>query len=130
VISRFGHFEEEALMSRQSSAEKRSFWQMAVQLQEESGLSVARFCEREELKPATFYGWRRRLQREASAGHAGPGGEANSGGTLELVPVRVLQDEQHVPVEVVSPSGFIVRVAGGAEIENVRRVLQLVQGEA
>lgn len=54
-------------MVRRSSEEKRAFWQMVVQMQEESGLSVRRFCEREGVGQASFFGWRRKFRAEAVA---------------------------------------------------------------
>lgn len=113
-------------MSRRSGAEKRSFWQMAVQMQQESGLSVATFCEREGLNATTFYGWRRKLQREASPACDDRNDDTNSRPPLDLIPVRIVQESPTAPVEIVSPDGLVVRVPAGAETENVRRILQLI----
>jgi len=42
-----------------------STWREIVSRQAESGLSVQEFCEREDIKAASLYGWRSRLQRAA-----------------------------------------------------------------
>ena len=42
-----------------------SGWRELVDRQEQSGLTVAQFCEREGIKSASLYGWRSRL-REGS----------------------------------------------------------------
>ena len=42
-----------------------SAWREIVARQEESGLTVQEFCEREGLKTASLYGWRVRLRRES-----------------------------------------------------------------
>jgi len=39
-----------------------STWRELVERQEQSGLSVAQFCEREGIKSASLYGWRSRLR--------------------------------------------------------------------
>ena len=60
---------------RRSSEEKRAFWRMVVQMQEESGLSVRKFCEQEGLGQASFFGWRRKFRaEEAEAGDGSDGG--------------------------------------------------------
>ena len=41
-----------------------SAWREIVARQEQSGLAVQEFCEREGLKAASLYGWRVRLRRE------------------------------------------------------------------
>lgn len=39
-----------------------SGWRELVDRQEQSGLTVAQFCEREGIKSASLYGWRSRLR--------------------------------------------------------------------
>ena len=114
-------------MARQGSAEKRAFWQLAVEMQQESGLTVSKFCEREALNAASFYAWRRKLRRGASQtspDRSGSGEKAKP--SLQLVPVQVIEDRASAAVEVVSPNGLTLRVSDDAATENVRRVLQLL----
>ena len=49
-----------------------SAWREIVARQDQSGLSVKAFCEREGIKAVSLYRWRSRLQREDSSapGHA------------------------------------------------------------
>ena len=44
-----------------------SAWRELVQRQEQSGLSVTQFCEREGIKAASLYGWRSRLREGPKA---------------------------------------------------------------
>jgi hypothetical protein len=44
-----------------------SVWREIVARQEQSGLTVTAFCEREGLKPASLYGWRVRLRQSATS---------------------------------------------------------------
>lgn len=110
-------------MARQSSAEKRAFWRLVVQMQEESGLSVRKFCEREGLGQASFFGWRRKFRAEDGERC---GGSEHGGESVRLAPVKLLDEKGPAAVEVVSPSGLILRVGDEAKTENVRRVLQLM----
>jgi hypothetical protein len=55
-------------MVRQRRSE--SAWREIVARQEQSGLTVQKFCEREGLKAASLYGWRVRLRQEPSGKRA------------------------------------------------------------
>src|SRR5215472_3887082 len=68
-----------------------SAWQEIVARQEQSGLTVQEFCEREGLKAASLYGWRLRLRREPAGKSASPPisrrrarAEKVSGGFIDL----------------------------------------------
>jgi transposase-like protein len=47
-------------ISRQRRSE--STWREIVERQEQSGLTISAFCEREGIKLASLYGWRSRLR--------------------------------------------------------------------
>lgn len=53
--------------SRSKRAEMREFWEEAVRLWGESGLSVREFCTREGVALHAFYSHRRELQQERMA---------------------------------------------------------------
>lgn len=108
-------------MARQNGEEKRAFWRLVVQMQEESGLSVRKFCEQEGLGQASFFAWRRKFRAEG-AERCEHGDES-----VRLVPVKLLEEKGPSAVEVVSPCGLVLRVGNDANTENVRRVLQLMQ---
>lgn len=118
---------------RLSGGERGAFWRKMVQRQRESGLSVARFCRREGLKPVTFYAWRRRLQDEATSSRSRSDGEqaatGRDGKGLQLVPIQLVGQGRQEPscVEVVAPGGFVVRIPEDATDGQVRRVLQLLR---
>ena len=48
---------------KQTEAEQRQFWQMAVETWQSSGLPVRRFCRQEGLTEPLFYSWRKRLAK-------------------------------------------------------------------
>ena len=47
-------------------------WREIVSRQEQSGLTVTQFCEREGLKAASLYGWRGRLREDAASEKPSP----------------------------------------------------------
>jgi hypothetical protein len=49
-----------------------SYWREIVARQEQSGLTVTEFCERENLNTASLYGWRVRLRRVAAGKKTSP----------------------------------------------------------
>jgi transposase-like protein len=51
--------------SRSKRVETREFWEAAIRLWTDSGLSVREFCSREGLAEHTFYSWRRELLPES-----------------------------------------------------------------
>jgi len=55
-------------MTRRGSSSKRAEWRERLGRHRRSGLSVARFCEREGVSTASFYSWRKRLDDAGAAG--------------------------------------------------------------
>ena len=53
--------------SGERSIERETFWREQVQRQAASGTSVRQFCETAGLSEASFYAWRRELQRRDAA---------------------------------------------------------------
>lgn len=62
--------------SKSKRAETREFWEAAIRLWKDSGLSVREFCRREGLSEHTFYSWRRVVLPEITASEAN---QASSG---------------------------------------------------
>jgi transposase-like protein len=56
--------------SKSKRTETREFWEAAVRLWKDSGLSVREFCRREGLSEHTFYSWRRVMLPEITASEA------------------------------------------------------------
>jgi transposase-like protein len=49
------------------SDERRYYWQAAMELQQQSGLSIRKFCQQEGLAESAFYFWRRELTQRAKS---------------------------------------------------------------
>ena len=98
---------------------KERQWRRRIDQWRTSGLSVRAFCARHGLATASFYNWRRVLQRRAPAEQPA------------FVPVQVVADA--VPtrtnaLEVVLTDGRTVRVAPGFDAATLRQLLAVLEG--
>ncbi len=84
-------------MARQADERKFIDWRARLARHAKSGLTVAGFCEREDVAVATFHYWRRKCQGEAAT--------------------REQPRAEFAPVEVVHGSGVTIRFPGGAVME-------------
>src|SRR5437773_12524500 len=82
---------------------KAEQWQQWIQEWRASGLSVRGFCLRHGLAQASFYGWRRKLERRAAQ-------------PATFIPLHILADAGPAPgraLEVILAGGRSVRVPPG-----------------
>jgi transposase-like protein len=68
--------------SKSKRVETREFWEAAIRLWTESGLSVREFCGREGLVEHTFYSWRRELMPESPVPEVDQESAATVGGEV------------------------------------------------
>ena len=97
---------------------KEHQWRRWIGEWQASGLSVRAFCQRRGLTVASFYAWRRALQRRAAE-------------KATFVPVQVLPDAvqtQTSALEVLLPDGRTVRVAPGFDAATLRQLLAVLEG--
>jgi transposase-like protein len=94
-------------MAKTSRADRRRYWQEAIERQEGSGQSIVGFCAKEGLSPASFHAWKRRLRRHQRATRQKAAKEA-------LVPVQIISDPAHGTgnMEVQWPGGVALRAQG------------------
>ena len=90
-------------MGRQSDPRKAAAWERRIARFGNSGLTVARFCDREGVAVATFHYWQRRF-RDVSA--------AEAAWSTPALPVARFD-----PVEVMSRQAVTIRFASGAVME-------------
>ena len=90
-------------MGRQSDPRKAAAWERRIARFSDSGLTVARFCDREGVSVATFHSRQRKLGEVSATEAAWP--------TLALPVARF------DPVEVVSRQAVTIRFASGAVME-------------
>ena len=96
---------------------KERHWRRWISQWRTSGLSVRAFCAQHGLADASFYRWRRVLERRATEHPA-------------FVPVQIVADvrpQQSSALELVLADGRAVRVAPGFDEATLRRLLAVLQ---
>jgi transposase-like protein len=96
-------------MPRTANADVHDLWHQRLQRFARSGLSITAFCRREGVSQPSFYAWRRRL----------------GNGSPRFLPVRVVPPTG-APVEVLLPSGCVLRLSPGCELAWVRDLLEVL----
>jgi transposase len=115
---------------------REKFWRRTIRDQERSGLSVRDFCGREGLKDWTFRWWRVELgrrDRQPSAAFKGERqGEPTEAATaflpVRVVDLEVVSPRPAPPIEILLPTGMIVRVPSGFDPPTLGRVLAVLEG--
>jgi hypothetical protein len=102
----------------------RSLWEQRLSAFERSGLCAAAFCARERISLPSFYSWRRRLRQGPPP--RTPRSTAAATTELPFLPIQIAPAA--TPVEVVLPSGPVLRLAPGCDLSFVRSVV-LALGE-
>jgi hypothetical protein len=94
-------------MARTRNADRRRYWQAAIERQQASGQSIVGFCAEEGVSTASFHAWKRRLRRSQRGGRRKATEET-------LVPVQIVNDPLAGmgTLEVQWPSGVVLRVRG------------------
>jgi hypothetical protein len=106
-------------VSKVRDRKKEAYWRRQFVEHGRSGKSVAEFCRQRRISPHQFHWWKRRLslldgQEEGSQAGNAPG----------FVPVRLpVFSFSAGLIEVVHPSGCVVRVPPGFDGDCLRRVL-------
>jgi len=103
-------------LGRRPDPSTRQVWQQRLERLRNSGLTVSAFCDREGISPASFYAWRRRLQGDPAP---------NTADVARLVPVRLVTPSAGAPVELVLPSGLVLRLPPDTDLAWLRQLLPL-----
>src|SRR5262249_51653247 len=98
-------------MPRTADSATHHLWHQRLQRFARSGLSITAFCEREGISPPSFYAWRRRLRHGLPA--------------PRFLPVRVAP-QPTAPVELLLPSGCVLRLTPGCDLAWIRDLLDLL----
>jgi len=107
---------------KQRDGAKGRFWRRVVRQWRQSGLSVRAFCAQHGLSEASFYAWRRALNRRDTA-------------AVSFVPVAVVSEERSASagvgacagLELVVGRGRVVRVGPGFDAPTLQRLLALLE---
>lgn len=105
-------------MRRQRDPQLEQFWRQTMAKWQQSGQTIGDFCEQQQLSQPNFHAWKRELaKRDAErvgAEKRGAGPRRGVGRRAwPLVPVRIVAD---AVIEVVLPTGLVLRVPGGVEV--------------
>ena len=95
------------------------FWLDLITRWKTSGQSVAAFCAARGVSQASFYTWRKRLVARGKAP------TASDPSPPSFAAVRVVPG---IPVEVVLPTGVVVRVLAGSDPGAVSRLVAALGG--
>jgi transposase len=95
----------------------RQRWQHRLDRFRRRGLTVPAFCDREGISPASFYAWRRRLQHDPTP----PATDMP-----RLVPVCLVPRPASALVEVLLPSGLVLRLSPDCDLAWLRQLFPLL----
>jgi hypothetical protein len=116
---------------------REKFWRRTIRRQQQSGLTIRAFCQREGLKDWTLRWWRQELARRDqqpspdARRHDADGQPAEAAPVF--LPVRVVGQETvppqpPPPIEILLPTGPTVRVPGGFDPSTLRAILTILEG--
>src|SRR5262245_13035895 len=104
-----------------SRAANRQAWSERLARFASAGLTTAQFCAAEGVSVASFYLWRRRLAAADLSAVAAPTAPPEP---PRWLPVRLADPAP--AVELVLPSGAVLRIGNGADEAMLRSLLRLV----
>ena len=97
-----------------------------IQRQQASGLSIQRFCRRENLATATFFEWKRKFRQ------ASPAPEASAAAAVNFAAVRVVPEASAAmpagTIEIVLGRDRRIRLAGPVDRTTLADVLAVLEG--
>jgi hypothetical protein len=109
-------------VGRQRDGGKEQFWRRMLRRWRGSGLSVRAFCHEHGLSEASFYGWRRTLdRRDAKAVAFVP---------AHIVPDEPVQARDQGPgcaLELVLGAARVLRIGPGFDAVTLRRLLAVLE---
>lgn len=104
----------------QPRAAARQLWIERLACFRASGLRPPAFCAAEGISRPSFYFWKRRLAAESRSPDTPTMADAAPG--PRLLPVRLASSP--APLEVVLPSGAVLRIPPGSDLTFVRSLVQ------
>jgi hypothetical protein len=107
---------------RRSDPTLRSLWEKRLHSFEQSGLTASTFCAERDLSLPSFYAWRRRLRCSDSASPVA----ADLADEPRFVPISLLPAS--LPIELVLPTGTVVRVPPGCDLAFLRSLVASLGG--
>ncbi len=117
-------------MATRRNLERWQSWRDVIRRQEQSGLSVAAFCREQQVPPASFFAWRRKLAEVDQNANAALGRDADASQEVraQLVPIAISPVlPSSANFELVGPDGYWVVVPTPFDIESLREILRVLK---
>ena len=76
----------ETIIANRRSDEKEQFWRLVLAEQAQSGLSIRKFCQQQDLAEASFHAWKREIKNRDAAQHS------NTNPVDQLLPVKLIDN--------------------------------------
>jgi transposase-like protein len=116
---------------------REQFWRRTIADQAQSDLTVQAYCRRQSLNPATFSFWRQELARRDARStptrvRERPTSSTELARSPAFLSVRVVQDASapiavSPTIEIVLPSGPIIRITNGFSTQALETVLSVLE---
>ncbi len=107
-------------MGREANPGLALAWKRRLGRHSRSGLSIAEFCSQEDISPASFYSWRRRLR----------GADAAERQSAVFVPVELPASGFAAGVRIELPGGAVLSLPADAPVELVTAAFRAVMPSA
>ena len=115
-------------MATRRNLERWQSWQDVIRRQEESGLSVAAFCREQQVPPASFFAWRKKLSEADQNVNAASGRDASHEVRAQFVPIAISPvPPSSANFEIVEPDGYRVVVPTRFDAESLREILRVLK---
>ena len=96
------------------ATERQAYWQKIIDSQAASGLSKAEFFKHNNINPATYYYWFKKINSQEKTNRN------------QILPIKVtpqLQDLSHQTVELLFPNGYQLSFNASIEPANLKKIL-------
>lgn len=116
-------------MAMRRNLERWQSWREVIRRQEASGLSVAAFCREEQVPPASFFAWRKKLAEVDQNANAASGRDADASHEVQVqfVPIDLSACTRPASFEIVHPDGYRVVVPVRFDGESLREILLVLK---
>jgi transposase len=105
--------------SRRDPVATRRLWAERLERFRRANQTVAEFCTAEGISAPSFYVWKRTLSGEAKSPNPG---------IPTLVPIRLTPSPASPPIELLFPSGTVLRFPADTRPEVIAAVVHAVEG--
>lgn len=97
-------------MANRRSDEKEQFWRLVLAEQAQSGFSIRKFCQQQDVAEASFHAWKREIKNRDASQQTEP---IHAG---QLVPVKLISNrklggksDSHPTLEIQLSGGTVLR---------------------